>query len=207
VFETGPVRKTRLSTATQRCVAVGFAAVALAALLGGVFGRAALVDEGIGASMTCGFKSCDACVERSCITTSTIELAEDVRAGGGRASPAWGYAGAIAWWTALVGALGLVLAIAMIATGKYVRIPVMSPTTIALVGGGGALIAGCVFIATKPEGVAVTSVGWSFWSFGAGAVGTILSAFLLSRQLAAIEPEFDPGEDVPTLPEEPWQDP
>lgn len=207
MFETGPVRKTRLSSATQRWVAVGFAAVVLAALLGGVLGRAVLVDDGIGTSMRCGFKSCDACLEQACITTTTIALAEDVRAGGGRATPAWGYAGAIAWWTALAGALGLVLAIAMVATGKYIRIPVMSPTTLALVGGGLALIAGCVFIATKPEGIQVTSVGWSFWAFGGGAVGTILAAFLLSRQLAAIEPEFDPGEDVPTLPDEPWQDP
>jgi len=122
------------------------------------------------------------------------------------ASPAWGYSGTIAWYAAIVGGVGLLFGAGMIAVRRYVRLPV-SPTTITLVGCGTALIAGCVFVASKPEAIGVTGVGWGFWAFGGGVVAGIVAAFLLSRQLALIEPEFDPGESPEAPPDEPWQDP
>lgn len=206
MFDTGPVRRARPPT-TTRWIAVAAGVVAVAALAAGLFGRAVLIDRDTDMTMGCGLRACEACHDTACITTSTLDLASDVATGGGRATPAWGWAGTIAWWAALVGAIGAVLAIAMVAAGKYVRIPGISPTTIALLGATVGLVAGCVFVATKPESIAATQVGWTFWAFGVGTVGAIVSAFLLSRQLAAIEPEFDPGDAPEEPPDEPWQEP
>jgi hypothetical protein len=208
VFETGPVAKVSpQAQATRRWIAVAIGLLVIAAITGGVLGKSVLVDSDVGMSMRCGLRSCDACADTACITTSTIQLAADVADGGGKASGAWGYSGAIGWWAAIVAALGIALATVMVAAGKYVRIPLISPTTLGLVGGAVALIAGCVFIATKPDGVGVTEVGWTFWSFGLGSVGAIVAAFMLSRQLAVIEPEFDPGDSPDAPADEPWQDP
>jgi len=186
-------------------VVFGFAAIA--AILTGAFTHDVLVDQNLDMTMRCGLRSCDACVERSCVRSTTLELASDTAAGGGKATSAWGWSGTIAWWTSLVAALGLAISLAMVATGRYVRFPVISPTSVALLGGAGALIAGCVFVATKPETIGVTRVGWTFWAFGGGSVGAIVGAFLLSRQLALIEPEFDPGESIDAPPDEPWEEP
>jgi hypothetical protein len=205
VLDTGPVRRSPQSQRTQRWLAVAFSLAAMGAIAGGLLTRKVLVDQSYDVTVSCGLKACEACLDQ-CHVTSLFELTEDSNRAGGDVTSAWAWSGSIAWWAAVVALIGLVLATAMVASGKYIRLPVMSPTTIALVGGAIALVGGCIFVATKPEGIGVTRVGWTFWAFGGGVVGAITSAFLLSRQLALLEPEFDPGESPESPPDEPWQD-
>ena len=186
-------------------IAIAVAIAAVIAIAAGLFTHKVLVDQSSDVTISCGLKQCEACVDQ-CHSTSNFDLVEDITRGGGKATAAWAWAGAIGWWGAVVAVIGLVLATAMVAGRRYVRLPVIAPTTIALVGGAIGLVGGCVFVATKPEGVGVTEVGWTFWAFGLGVVGAVISAFLLSRQLALLEPEFDPGESAPTPADEPWQD-
>jgi hypothetical protein len=203
MFETGPVPRTPPDQ--QRWIAVALALAALAAVAASLVTTEVLVDDWGDGSMRCGLRACEACWGPTCTTTSTIELVDDTIRAKGQATPAWGWSGTIAWYAAIVAGVGLLFGAGMVAVRRYVRLPV-SPTTIILVGGGIALIAGCVFVATKPEGVGATEVGWGFWAFGGGVIAAIVSAFLLSRQLALLEPEFDPGESPPDAPDEPWQD-
>jgi hypothetical protein len=207
MLESGPVPRSRQSPATRRAIALVIGLVAIAGLASGLFVHKLLVDEDYGSSMACGLRACDSTYGTATITTSNLQLIADKQAAHEDVSSVWAYAGLVAWIAALVAIVGLVLALIMVATGKYVRLPVMSPTTIALLFGGIALISGCIFVASKPAGIGVTQIGWTFWSFGGGSVLAVIAAFLLSRQLALIEPEFDPGESPELPPDEPWQDP
>jgi hypothetical protein len=204
MLDTGPVPRSKQSLATQRLLALAVAGAAAVVLLAALFTNKVLVDQASEITVSCGLKQCVACVDQ-CHSTSIFDLVADIERGGGKASSVWPWAGAIGWWSGLVAVVGLLIAVGMVASRKYVRLPI-SPTTIALLGGGLGLITGCLFIATKPDGVGVTRVGWTFWAFGLGVVGAIVSAFLLSRQLALLEPEFDPGESPPAPADEPWQD-
>jgi hypothetical protein len=207
MFETGPAP--RLPPDQHRWIALAVAVAALAAIAASLVTTAILVDDLGDGSMSCGLRACEACWGRgaaaTCTTTSTIQLVDDMIQAKSDASPAWGYAGTIAWYAAIVGGVGLLFGAGMVAVRRYVRLPV-SPTTITLVGAGVALIAGCVFVATKPEAIGVTGVGCGFWAFGGGVIAAIVAAFLLSRQLALLEPEFDPGDGPPDSPDEPWQE-
>jgi hypothetical protein len=207
MIETGPVPRSPAAQARSRMLALGVGVLALAGLLGGVFTHKVLVDQAGDLSVQCGLKVCDSMSGDATTSTSTLDLVDLIREGGGQASSVWGYAGTIAWWSALVAVLGITLALLMVGTRKYIRIPGLPPTTIMLVAGGIAMIGACIFVASKPESIGVTRIGWTFWSFGLGAVCTIAGAFMLSRQLALLEPEFDPGESPPDLPDEPWQEP
>jgi len=207
MVDTGPVPRSRQSPATRRAIALVIGLVAIAGLASGLFVKKLLVDEDFGSSMQCGLRACDSTYGSETITTSNLQLIADKRAAHEDVSSVWGYAGLIAWIAAVVAIVGIALALIMVGTKKYVRLPVMSPTTIALLFGGIALASGCIFVASKPEGIGVTQIGWTFWSFGGGSVLAVIAAFLLSRQLALIEPEFDPGESPEEPPDEPWQDP
>jgi hypothetical protein len=207
MFETGPAP--RLPPDQHRWIALAVALVALAAIASSLVTTAILVDDMGDGSMSCGLRACEACwghgASATCTTTSTIQLVDDIILAKGEASPAWGWSGTIAWFASIVGGVGLLFGAGMVAVRRYVRLPV-SPTTITLVGAGAALIAGCVYVATKPEAIGVTEVGWAFWAFGGGVIAAIVAAFLLSRQLALLEPEFDPGDSPAEQPDEPWQD-
>jgi hypothetical protein len=207
MFETGPVRRTPQAQASQRMIALAIGVIALAGLMSGLFLHQVLVDQSGDVSMSCGLKVCDATVGEETVTTTTLDLVKQIKESKGEASAVWGWSGTIAWWAAIVAIGGIFLALGMVAAKKYFRMPVMSPTTIMLLGGAVALIGACIFVATKPEDVGVTRIGWTFWTFGAGAVCSVIGAFLLSRQLALLEPEFDPGESPEAPPDEPWQDP
>src|SRR5258705_3121889 len=206
MLEPGRVPRSQGAQAAHRTLALLLALVAIAGLTSRLFVHKMLVDTEGTASMSCGLRTCDSTYGTSTVSTSTLDLVHAIQNTGGDASSAWGYSGAFAWWTGLLAIVGLILAATMIAIRKYVRIPVMSPTTIALTFGGLALISACVFVASKPAGVGVTQIGWTFWTFGGGAVMSVIAAFLLSRQMALIEPEFDPGESPEMPPDEPWQD-
>ena len=205
MLDSGPVRRDPRDP-TSRWLAVAAGGLSIVLILLGVFGNRVLIDATGTTDLRCGLRACDMCRGDNCISMSTIALVDDIQAARGDASAAWGWAGTIAFWSALVAVLGLALAVGMVASRRFVRIPILSPTSLALAGGAIALIAGCVFVATKPEGVGVTRIGWTFWVFGVGVVASVASAFLLSNQLALLEPEFDPGESPEEPPVEPWGD-
>ena len=204
-LDSGPVRRDPRDP-TSRWLAVAAGGVAIVLLVAALFGHRVLVDATGMSDLRCGLRVCDFCHAKGCDTLSTIQTVDDIQAARGDASAAWGYSGTIAWWAALIASIGLALAVGMVASRRYFRIPLLSPTTIALVGGSISLIGGCVYVATKPEGVGVTRIGWTFWVFAVGVVTAVVSSFLLSRQLGLLEPEFDPGESPPEPPDEPWDE-
>ncbi|MDQ3369261.1 MAG: hypothetical protein M3680_27865 [Myxococcota bacterium] len=66
----------------------------------------------------------------------------------------------------------------------------IAPTTVALLGIMGALLTGCVFVATKPGGVGGVGVGLGFWAFGIGAVLGIAGAQMLNKVIKPIDPDL-----------------
>jgi len=202
---TGPVSRMPSVHPSARWLALAVAFAGIVAFAIGFFTHRVLIHESLGWSMGCGLRACVSRYHEAITTTSTFELVDATIEGGGRATAAWSWSGAIAWWAGVVAVVGLVLAGGMVAVRRYFRLPVMAPTTLALLGGAVALCSACVFIATRPEtgDVGLTRVGVTFWSFGGGAVAAIIGAVMLSRQLAILEPEFDPGE-APL--HEPWDE-
>ena len=98
---------------------------------------------------------------------------------------------ALCGWLALVGcslaAVSLAIAIALVALRKRKMLAVM-PTTTALLGIMLAIVAGCVFVATKPGGSGFVGVSFGFWGFAAGIILGIASTLMLNRLL---RPEDD----------------
>lgn len=207
MIETGPVPRSPQAQSTRRALALAVGVLALAGLVSGLFAHKVLVDEGVEGAMGCGLRVCDSTYGNATTSSSIIGLLEDMKRAGTDVPMVWGYAGLIGWIAGILAIVGVAISVAMVGAKKYVRLPVMSPTTIALLFGAIALVCGCVFAATKPMGIGVTSIGWTFWSFCGGSVLAVISAFLLSRQLALLEPEFDPGESPELPPDEPWQEP
>ena len=66
----------------------------------------------------------------------------------------------------------------------------ISPATVAILGIMFGMIAGCVFVATKPGGTGGVGVGWSFWAFGIGCVAGIVAAQLLAKQIRPPDPDL-----------------
>jgi hypothetical protein len=94
---------------------------------------------------------------------------------------------------AVVG-IGLALGIAILVTKRIIRYA-FAPTTVALLGAVIAMVAGCIFVATRPD-MGMARVGLGFWSYAVGILASGFAAVMLSRQLHLIEPEFDPGDYV-----------
>lgn len=104
-------------------------------------------------------------------------------------SSAFSLAGWIAFATSLVAAAGLIIAAAMALARKQKQLPV-SPASVAVLGVLGALISGCVFVATKPGPAAFVGVDVGFWAFGIGAVVGIIGAQMLAKQIRPPDPDL-----------------
>ena len=85
--------------------------------------------------------------------------------------------------------LSLAVACGFVLAGKRVMLPVM-PTTTALLGLGIGLIAGCIFVATKPGPAGYVGVGLGFFAFGAGIVVGLYAAIQLARLMRPHDPDL-----------------
>jgi hypothetical protein len=90
---------------------------------------------------------------------------------------------------ALIAAIGL-LAAAGIAFKKARPELRVSPASVALLAQMGALVTGCVFVATKPGGPGFVGVSLGFWIFGIGAVAGMAGAQMLSKLIRPVDPDL-----------------
>ena len=101
----------------------------------------------------------------------------------------WPGCGLVAFIGSLLAAAGLAIAAVLGVAGKRIAWPVM-PTTIGVLGLIVAMVAGCVFVATKPEGMEGLGLGWSFGVFGGGVIFGLAAVFPLNRQIRPIDEEL-----------------
>jgi hypothetical protein len=101
----------------------------------------------------------------------------------------WPVCGTIAFVGCLLAAAGLLVGAVLGVAGKRVDWPVL-PTTIGVLGLIVAMVAGCIFVATKPEGMEELGVGWSFGVFGGGVIFGLAAVFPLNRQIRPIDEEL-----------------
>jgi hypothetical protein len=69
----------------------------------------------------------------------------------------------------------------------------IAPSSLALLSIMAGLIAGCVFVATKPGPPGYVGVGISFWLFGAGAMLAVPGAILLAKVNRPPDPDLLEG--------------
>ena len=171
-----------------RQLAVGLSAAAALLLVAASFTHAWLVNG----SMNVGFSllSLSKCAGDACDSMSNFEMISQIRRfDPEHASAAFAPMGVATMALCLVGAIGLALCAYLGFAKKRVAWPV-APATIALLGIMGALITGCVFIASKPGGVGAVGVGWSFWAFGIGSVAGIAGAQMLNKLIKPVDPDL-----------------
>ncbi len=91
----------------------------------------------------------------------------------------------------LLAAAGLLGGAVLAAGRKRPELPIM-PTTVAVLGLLLAIVNGCIFVATKPIGRLLDSmgVGWTFFVFGVGVVTGLMAVFPLNRQIRPIDDEL-----------------
>jgi len=104
--------------------------------------------------------------------------------------------GMIAFIGSLAAAGGIVVAAIFGLANKRPAVPIL-PTTVAVLGLFFAIVAGCVFVATKPAAVQMMEVGWSFFVFGGGIVTSLIAVFPLNRLIRPIDDEL--GEASATM--------
>jgi hypothetical protein len=105
------------------------------------------------------------------------------------ASSAFVPAGKAAFVLLGIAALALVIAGAIAVLGRKPQLPV-SPCTIAVVALGLDLLAGLVFVATKPGPTSMVGVGPAFWVFGGGVLVGTAGALLLARAIRPVDPDL-----------------
>ncbi len=180
-----------LTTKTPPWLGQALAIVATVALGLACFSHRWLANKYLG---DFGFSplSFQACNEGTCETASLFEVIDKANENPfeeTHVSVAFPVAGIIAFATLLLACLGLLGAAGLAFAKKHSNLPI-SPATIAVLGIMFGMIAGCVFVATKPGGVGGVGVGWSFWAFGIGCVTGITAAQLLAKQIRPPDPDL-----------------
>jgi len=103
-------------------------------------------------------------------------------------SPAFAPCGWITFIGCLVAAFGMAIAVGLALARRHPLWPI-APTTIAFLGAAIALIAGCVFVATKPASADAPVLAWGFWVFGPGVVTALAGSMFLARAIRPIDDE------------------
>jgi hypothetical protein len=101
-------------------------------------------------------------------------------------SPAFVPTAWIALVSIIVTAASLLVTLALALARKRVLLPIQ-PTTTALLGLIVGLVAGCVFVATKPGAAGFVGVSYGFWVFGAGTVLGLAAATLLNKHIRPVD--------------------
>jgi len=201
-------------TAGKRALAIALGLIASAALAVSAFSSkwlASALDEGYGI----GLSEAGVCVKGRCeymsnadvVTWLEKRIAEIVEYNKTAEErhmlpvprPPWGgwpVCGTIALVGCLVAALGLALGAVFALLGRRIDWPVM-PTTLGVLGLIVSMVAGCIFVATKPEGMEELGLGWSFGVFGGGVILGLAAVFPLNRQIRPIDEEL--GEASATM--------
>jgi hypothetical protein len=190
----------------KRSIAITLAFFAAAALLVACIGQQWLVSAGDRSSV--GLVRYKVCMGSECESFSNFRLIAELRKSieqikeMNKTLPTnkqvaiphdpWGGFPVVAIITlvaALLAAGGLVQGALLAIRRKRPDVSIM-PTTIAVLGLAMAIINGCLVVATKPDMVEDMSVGWTFFTFGAGAVLGLAAVFPLNRQIRPIDEEL-----------------
>ena len=180
-------------------LAIALAIVAGLGLLFASFSTRWLANYGTDGSIEMGLRSTTECgsvgmvlgpASGECRTESSSEYAKEWNVSEGRYyTAAWAPLGLVTLIVTLLGALGLLAGAAVGCLKTKPQLPV-SPSSLALIGIMLALIAGCLFVATKPGVPGLVGVGITFWIFGAGAVLGIASAIMLAKVNRPADPDL-----------------
>ena len=104
-------------------------------------------------------------------------------------SEAFARAGWLAVGSCLLAAAALLVSGGLVLARKQMDLAI-SPATVALLSLMAAMVAGCVFVATKPGPTGMVGVDLGFWAFGAGTVVGILGAQMLAKELRPPDPDL-----------------
>jgi len=184
----------------QRLIGLGLAIVAAALLTFSALSKAWIANPKLGISF--GPRGCQQCcyligdTSAEC-SLSNASFVESMRAmakrlGDEKAMPTSGAFAPMGWATlvlCLVSTVGLLATSALAFAKKRPALPI-SPASVALLGLMGALIAGCVFVATKPGPGGFVGIAVGFWTFGIGTVAGIAGAQMLARHIRPIDPDL-----------------
>jgi hypothetical protein len=179
-----PVRRDHRVTSVALCL------VAATLLTAACLSKRWLANGTLYHSVTYSLTRYTECQEGQCETRPTTELPELLRS---QPPEPISVAFAPAGWITLGGsALAIVSLLACAIFGLFrrrVALPV-APTSLALLSLFVALIAGCVFIATKPGRVGRVGVDWGFVVFGAAVVSGIVAAQRIDREIRPLDPDL-----------------
>ena len=191
----------------KRTVAIVLAFLSAAALVVACAGQKWLVSPR-GGDASIGLVRVQVCQDDDCESMSNFRMIDELRKqiedvkklnktrrpGQQRSVPRepWGgfpIVGIITVLASLLAAGGLVHGAVLALRRRRPELAIM-PTTLAVIGLALAIINGCLVVATKPEMIEDMAVGWSFWTFGGGAVLGLAAVFPLNRQIRPIDEEL-----------------
>ncbi|MGE0549454.1 MAG: hypothetical protein AB7O24_05640 [Kofleriaceae bacterium] len=89
----------------------------------------------------------------------------------------------------IVAALSLAASAGLALANKRPHLPI-SPASLAVLASMISLIAGCIFVGTKPGGPGFVAMSHGFWAFGLGSVLAIAGAQLVSKAIRPVDPDL-----------------
>jgi hypothetical protein len=178
------------ATPSRRVLAILLGLVAAAGLVYACLTEQWLVS--IGAKDGFGLRHSWVCTTASdCVFTSNADTVEGLQQLDSHTemSAAFAPAGLATFGLLAVASAALTISV-LLAIAGIRRSPPVAPTTVALLALTLGLIAGCIFVATKPGAVGWVGVGLGFWVFGGSTVLGISAAQLLARVNRPPDPDL-----------------
>lgn len=184
----------------NRQLAIGLAIAAAALLIFSAFSRSWVERPGLESSIGFGPMGCHGCaivVGKPDGNMSNGAFVSAMRESLGSeadriTSGAFAPMGWVTFGLALLAGIGLLWGAFVTYQNKRPELPI-SPSSISLLSLMGAMITGCVFVATKPGGPGFVGVSLGFWAFGAGLVCGIIGAQMVAKLIRPIDPDLLDG--------------